>query len=234
MKRILVPLGEESEGRVGKSYVFHPYLEKLEARKLVPVLVPACLGAEIRRELMVGCRGLLLMGGADLDPALYGEAKHPLTEPGPPGRDHLERELVGWALSEEFPILAICRGAQVLNVALGGSLVQHVPDLTHERHRAEPDADYRACLEGCHHDVELDPDSLVARILGSSSLRMNSAHHQSVGRLGQGLRIGGRGPGGIIEFIEHTSHPFCIGCQAHPEAMSGVTDRLWDAFAAAL
>ena len=234
MKRVIVPLGEEVEGRIGKSYVFHPYLDKLQERGILPVLIPAALDPNLRRELMAGCQGVLLMGGADIDPTMYGETKHATTEPGPHARDQFELELVCWAVRERLPILAICRGAQMLNVAFGGTLVQHVPDVTAERHRAGPEADYRACLEGNHHDVALEPDSKVAAILGGVSVQMNSAHHQSVGRIGRGLRVVGKSPEGLVEFIEHATNPFCIGCQAHPEAMAGVTDRLWDAFAAAL
>ena len=234
MKRVIVPLAQSGSGLGGESYIIESYLAKLNARGVVPLLVPAAVAPEIRAELMRGGQGLLLMGGADVEPSLYGATRHAATEPGPRARDDFEIELARDAVSRDMPILAICRGVQVLNVALGGTLIQHVPDITTTEHRFSGTGGYSVALSSCSHPVVLERDSLVSRILGTESVTMNSAHHQALDRLGTGLRVVGRAPDGIIEFVEHSERTLCIGCQAHPEAMEGVTDRLFDAFVAAL
>jgi putative glutamine amidotransferase len=234
MKRVIVPLAQSGSGLGGESYIIESYLAKLNGRGVVPLLVPAAVNPEIRVELMKGGQGVLLMGGADVEPSLYGAPRHAETVPGPRARDDFEIELARDAVSRDIPILAVCRGVQVLNVALGGTLIQHVPDVTTTEHRFVGASGYTDALNSCNHPVELEPDSLVSRILGTRSVTLNSAHHQALDRLGTGLRVAGRAPDGIIEFVEHAELTFCIGCQAHPEAMEGVTDRLFDAFVGAL
>ena len=160
---------------------------------------------------------VLLTGGGDVDPALYGEPRHATVQDAEPGRDAFEIELARRALEADVPLLAICRGAQVLNVAAGGTLVQDIPSalssgLTHKV--AEPTAD-------CH-EISIKPGTRLARALGpqvesSCACRVNSRHHQSVGRIGEGLVASAVAPDGVVEAIEHPSARFCIGVQWHPE-----------------
>ena len=179
--------------------------------------------------------GLLLTGGRDVDPAHYGEARHPATQDAESGRDEFEIALVRGALREDVPLLAICRGAQVLNVATGGTLVQDIPtavtsDLAHAVNEPKD-------LE-CH-DIRIARGSKLAEALGpragaACSCRVNSRHHQSVGRLGNGLVVSATAADGVVEAVEKPDHRFCIGVQWHPENFwrSGEFRPLFDAFVA--
>jgi putative glutamine amidotransferase len=174
--------------------------------------------SESPRKLLAEIDGLLLTGGGDVDPVFYREERHPLTHDAEPGRDEFELDLARRAMAADLPMLAICRGAQVLNVAAGGTLVQDIPsavasDLTHSV--AEPKN-----VE-CH-DIRVESGSKLAQALGprvdaACSCRVNSRHHQSVGRPGQGLVVSARAADGVIEAVEAPSKRFCIGVQWHPE-----------------
>jgi putative glutamine amidotransferase len=180
--------------------------------------------------------GLLLTGGRDVDPSHYGEARHPATQDAEPGRDEFEMALVRGALQDDVPLLAICRGAQVLNVATGGTLVQDIPtavtsDLPHAMNEPKD-------LE-CH-DIQIARGSKLAEALGpragaACSCRVNSRHHQSVGRLGNALVVSATAADGVVEAVEQPDHRFCIGVQWHPENFwqSGEFRPLFDAFVAA-
>jgi gamma-glutamyl-gamma-aminobutyrate hydrolase PuuD len=151
-----------------------------------------------------GVDGLLLSGGVDVDPALYGEGLHPETEAPVPVRDQLERTLLMQALAEDFPVLAICRGLQLMNVCHGGTLVQH-----YEGHKIPSNA---------LHEVDVEPGSRLAAIYGAGELRVNSRHHQIVGRVGAMLAVTARSKGdGVVEGLERSDRRFAIAVQWHPE-----------------
>jgi putative glutamine amidotransferase len=162
--------------------------------------------------------GLLLTGGGDVRPDLYGAVAHPAFDPAEPGRDEYEMELVRLAMEKDVPIFAICRGVQLLNVARGGTLIQHIPDEvgTSVEHRIkEP----RFAIA---HDVWLTPDSLLERTMrerleDGDSCAVNSRHHQAPKDLGEGLVATATAPDGVIEAIEDPSRRFCLGVQWHPE-----------------
>jgi putative glutamine amidotransferase len=192
--------------------------------------------SESPRAVLTDLHGVLLTGGGDVDPVFYGEARHETVEDAEPGRDEFELDLARRAMASQVPLLAICRGAQVLNVAAGGTLVQDIPssvetELPHSV--AEPkNAD-------CH-DIAVHAGTRLASVLGdrvgaSCSCRVNSRHHQSVGRVGAGLRVSATAPDGVIEAIESPSSPFCLGVQWHPENFwqTGEFASLFDAFVAA-
>jgi putative glutamine amidotransferase len=192
--------------------------------------------SESPRKVLGEVHGVLLTGGGDVDPVFYGEGRHDTVEDAEPGRDEFELDLARRAMTSQLPLLAICRGAQVLNVAAGGTLVQDIPssvqtELAHQV--AEPkNAD-------CH-EISIRPESRLASALGSRvasscSCRVNSRHHQSVGRLGQDLVVSATAPDGVIEAIESPVSPFCVGVQWHPENFwqTGEFDSLFDAFVAA-
>jgi putative glutamine amidotransferase len=191
--------------------------------------------SESPRTVLREVHGVLLTGGGDVDPVFYGEQRHESVEDAEPGRDEFELDLARRAMASQLPLLAICRGAQVLNVAAGGSLVQDIPssigtDLPHRI--AQPNAD-------CH-AISVRPGTRLASALGTAveggcSCRVNSRHHQSVGRVGQGLVVSATATDGVIEAIESPSSPFCLGVQWHPENFwqTGEFYSLFDAFVGA-
>jgi putative glutamine amidotransferase len=159
--------------------------------------------------------GLLLAGGADVDPASYGAEQHALTVEPDPRRDAFEIALVRRALERDLPLLGICRGMQILNVARGGTLHQDLPELLgHERHRQ-----VAGSFEGADHDVRLEPGSLAARAAGEEHHATKSHHHQGVDRVGAGLKVTGLSDvDELVEAIEDPRRRFALGVQWHPEA----------------
>jgi len=156
---------------------------------------------------------LIITGGAgDLDPALYGEEPHPETGPVQEERDAYELALVRGALVRELPILGICRGMQVLNVAYGGTIEQHLPDaLGHEEHRHTPGT-------FADHVVRLDPGSLAAHAAGAERTPVKSHHHQGIKEVGSGLKVTGwAAEDDAVEALEDPSCPFVLGVLWHPE-----------------
>lgn len=166
--------------------------------------------------------GFVTIGGIDVDPACYGEAPHKHLGRTLPARDAAEIALTRLALDEHRPLLAICRGAQVMNVACGGSLHQHIEDRV-------PHRGPRGTDESGWHSVTVTPGSLLARVAGNGPLRVNSRHHQAVTpeRLAPGLIAAGRTDAGglvVLEAIEAPDHPFALGVQWHPERPEMCTD----------
>jgi putative glutamine amidotransferase len=155
-----------------------------------------------------GFGGLLLTGGTDVDPALYGQTLVEPTQPPDLGRDQMEQRLLGEALGRDLPILAICRGMQFFNVFHGGTLIQHI-----EGHSIKP-----ADLSQPAHCVTVVPGTLLARVTGAGPLEVNSRHHQAVNRVGEGLVVSARSvPDGIIEGLELPGKRFAVAVQWHPE-----------------
>lgn len=153
--------------------------------------------------------GLILAGGSDIDPATYGARPHPETTGTNAARDRFETALARAAIERDLPLLGICRGMQLLNVACGGTLDQHIDRLDVHRHTPGVFSD---------HDVSLDAGSLAARAAGSDRVAVKSHHHQGVDRLGEGLRVTGRDPAdGSIEAIEVAGRRFALGVLWHPE-----------------
>jgi putative glutamine amidotransferase len=159
--------------------------------------------------------GLLLAGGADIDPAAYGAEPHAQTVGTVPERDAFELALAAGAIERDLPFLGVCRGMQVMNVARGGTLTQHLPDdLGHEDHRRTPGS-----FENADHDVRLAAGSLVARVAGEERHGTKSHHHQGVERIGDGLAVTGWSTlDELPEAIEVPANRFALGVQWHPEA----------------
>lgn len=167
-----------------------------------PVLLPP--GGDWRAETVGWLDGLVLTGGADLDPARYGQQPHPLTGAPRHSRDQAEFDLLTAALKLDLPVLGVCRGAQVLNVALGGTLHQHVTG-----HNPEPGVFATT-------DIEVDADSALAAIVGGHA-SVQCHHHQALDRLGDGLRAVATAADGTVEAVELTGADFVLGVQSHPE-----------------
>ncbi len=159
--------------------------------------------------------GLVLSGGSDIDPASYGEEPHPATVGTVPERDRTEIALARRAIECDIPVLGICRGMQLINVALGGTLKQHLPDdFGHEDHRRNPGS-----FDNSDHDVRLDPGSLAALAAGETTHATKSHHHQGIAILGEGLQVTGYSVlDDLPEAIEMPDRSFVLGVQWHPEA----------------
>jgi putative glutamine amidotransferase len=190
------------------------YLKAVQRAGGRPVLLPPDPeDEEDPGEVLDLLDALVVTGGAgDLDPALYGDERHPETGPVQEERDAYELALVRGALEREMPILGICRGMQILNVAYGGTIEQHLPEvLGHEEHRHTPGT-------FADHEVRLVPDSLAARAAGSESTPAKSHHHQGIKEVGEGLQVTGWAvEDGAVEALEDPSCPFVLGVLWHPE-----------------
>jgi gamma-glutamyl-gamma-aminobutyrate hydrolase PuuD len=164
--------------------------------------------------------GLLFSGGSDLGPDTYGHEAHPETKGVVPERDRGELALLQAALARDMPVLAVCRGSQILNVALGGDLVQHLPEVVgDEKHKHTPG-------EYSDHDVAVEPKTRLGSLLGEHA-PVKSHHHQGFGQLGEGLREAARAEDGTLEALEDPSRRFALGVLWHPEA--GDDMRLFEA-----
>lgn len=184
------------------------YVRAVAAAGGAALLVPP--GSSVAETLDV-VDGLVFSGGSDLDPGLYGAEAHPETGGVVRERDDFELSLMRAALERDMPMLAICRGSQVLNVALGGDLEQHVPDrVGHEEHRAVPGV-------FSDHPVEVLPDTKLASVVAGIG-DVKSHHHQGFGKLAPGLRESARAPDGTLEAIEDPTRRFTLGVLWHPEA----------------
>ena len=199
------------------------YLDAVAAAGAEPiVLMPGTDGVALLDRL----DGLVLTGGADVDPQLYGESAEPETQFVDVRRDQLEIPLARGAFERAVPILAICRGQQVLNVALGGTLVQHLP--------AHPTADYEADRSVISHPMRLDAGSCLAELLGAAEVPVNSFHHQAVKDVAPPLAAVGWSEDGVVEAVEARQDPSrVLSVQCHPEELTRSQSwavRLFEAF----
>src|SRR5262245_36564460 len=207
------------------------YVHAVRRAGAIPWLIPP--GEPRLFELLGHLDGLVLSGGGDVDPALYGGATaHPMLYGVHRERDATELELARAAFERRLPTLGICRGCQVINVAFGGSLIEHLPDEVGAElaHRGdEPGTSSR-------HAVELAPGSRVAEIVGELRPSTSSSHHQALRRVARGLEVVARAADGTIEAVERRDHPFYLAVQWHPEETAAADpgqQRLFDALAAA-
>jgi putative glutamine amidotransferase len=191
------------------------YTRAIVAAGGAPVLIPLGLGEESLMTIIERLDGLLMPGGGDIEPGLYGGENHRSLGGVDPDRDRTEFLVARAALDMDKPLLAICRGIQVLNVALGGTLWFDLPSqrpggLQHDQGDLHP-RNYLA------HTVTLQPGSLVARCMGKTESAVNSLHHQALRDLAPELQVTGVASDGVIEVVEVSGHPFALGVQWHPE-----------------
>ncbi len=197
-KRVLVPYRNPKK--------LKPYEDAIRAAGMEPISVLVSDPVSLS-----DTAGLVLLGGGDVNPQLYGQERQPPTELPDDERDAVELELIDKAIEKDVPILAICRGLQILNVYHSGSLIQHVADAErHENRGGNPAA--------AAHEVAIEPDSLLAKIAGRGRWQVNSRHHQAADRIGAGLRLSARDPeDGTIEGLERPDRRFVLAVQWHPE-----------------
>jgi putative glutamine amidotransferase len=214
-------IGISSYGRAGTRQTFSVPCEYVDViRKVggVPLIIPPI--EEEVPEALEPLAALVLSGGGDVDPVHYGGIRHEAVYGVSEERDRFELALARAALARRLPILCVCRGMQLLNVALGGDLVAHIPD-----HYGDVVAHRKQEHMPCTHGVRIEAGSRLAGILGTTDLEVRSWHHQAVGRLGTGLRAVAWSPDGVIEAFESDNHGFLVGVQWHPEMDALGDDR---------
>lgn len=200
------------------------YLQAVERAGGLPVVVAPLASIAEAGRIIDAVDALLLTGGEDVDPARYDQPPHPKLDRVSPERDATELALVLAAQRRALPTLAICRGIQLLNVAFGGSLVQDIPSQRPDSLPHDPDGprDRRV------HEVQVEPGSRLASLLGATSLRVNSMHHQAVDEVADGLRATAWAPDGLIEGLEWAGRDWwAVAVQWHPEELEGTDTALF-------
>lgn len=195
------------------------YLDALVRAGAAPVLLPLLADQpEVMRVLYERLDGLLLPGGVDIEPSTFGEERHALLRHTDPPRDIVELQLARWALEDGMPVLGLCRGLQIINIAAGGTLYQDVraQRFGSQKHDFEPPEHTRDYLA---HEVDLVPGSRLHALVGAASAPVNSMHHQGIQRLGEGLAATAHAPDGLIEAIEGEGNAFAVAVQWHPESL---------------
>ncbi len=209
--------GVKETGRRGdiENAVPQAYIDAVEEAGGVPILIPLVSQKTTVQKILAVLDGLLLTGGGDIDPGLFGQEPHPALKVVDVGKDRLENLLLAEALKKDYPILGICRGMQIMNVVAGGTLLQDIPSSGPSRIQHLQ----RATAPGPSHTITIQKGSLLEKALGRLTLRVNSYHHQAVENLAPGFQATATAPDGIVEAIESERHTFAMGVQFHPEMM---------------
>lgn len=203
----------------------------VEAAGGLPVLIPSMVSADTLRQTYERLDGVLLPGGGDIDPARYDTQPNATLMEVSQERDEMEISLAQWAVEDDLPVFGICRGIQLLNVALGGSLVQDIPthrstELRHNIHYPEEPRDLLL------HDVSVEADSRLASILGDTTVTVNSLHHQAIDTVAPHTTVTAQASDGIIEGLEMQDKTFVLAVQWHPEDLVANDDRMRNLFTA--
>ncbi|WP_341954198.1 gamma-glutamyl-gamma-aminobutyrate hydrolase family protein [Salinibacterium sp. TMP30] len=194
-----------------------------DAGGIAVLLPPQPVDSEIASSIIQGLDGLILTGGKDVDPARYGQEAHPTTDVPRKDRDAFEDALVRAAIEQNVPFLGICRGAQVLNVVLGGTIIQHLPDVIGSSRYSAGGGTFLV------NDVAVERDTTLSSLLGGDdSVAVKSYHHQAIDTLADGLIVSGRSDDGVIQAVELPSVDFGVAVQWHPEEDAKQDLRLFD------
>jgi putative glutamine amidotransferase len=209
-------------------YVHHDYHKAVAANGGIPIVLPF-INPEMTLETLPLCDGIILSGGEDVDPQCYGQDPHPQLGPTFPERDSVEIAIVNYAIEHNIPLLAICRGVQILNVALGGTLIQDIPSQIKEPIKHGQIVDRSRDT----HWVTICKGSKLFQIIGNDRVRVNSLHHQALDIISNDLHVVAQSSDGIIEAVEYIREPttFTVGVQWHPESMASTNIHMNNLFA---
>jgi len=232
MPLIAISASSRANGGVRRTQLNHAYVASAQAAGLTPVIVPPLERLDELHRILDSVQGVILSGGEDVDPSRYGARRHTASHEPHGARDACELELARQSHARGLPLLAICRGIQLLNVAFGGTLVQDIASEVPEtlEHHLDDRRQERV------HPITVEPRSRLANSLGAAEVHVNSIHHQAVDRVGEGLRISARAADGIVEGVEwHDEEWWALGVQWHPEELTATSEpwdrQLFDAFA---
>ena len=207
---------DSDQGQMRFLGLLDPYVDAVRHQGGLPIMMPLGLTVEELRELYGHLDGLIISGGGDVDPKLYNSEITSAVQGMDRDRDRIEVSLTHWAVEDRKPLLAICRGIQLLNVAMGGTLwrdiATEVPTAAKHDHRD-------VARHKSVHPVVVESESLLAQVLGKAETEVNSLHHQSCKDIAPGARAVASAPDGVVEGVEIVDHPFAIGVQWHPEWM---------------
>jgi putative glutamine amidotransferase len=213
-----------------KHTLSNDYIQAVIKAGGIPIILPIGIDADVGR-ISEKIDGLVLTGGGDIDPTLFGEEPHPQLGSISPGRDSLEISIIQQMLQHDKPILAICRGIQILNIAVGGDMYQ---DIYHQIDNPLIQHSQNATRYHFSHYVKAENNSLIANIAGQTEFKVNSFHHQAVREVTKPLVVSARASDGVIEAVESVEHHFVVGVQWHPEplALNGdhISQRLFQTF----
>jgi putative glutamine amidotransferase len=210
---------------------YAPNVKAVERAGGLPLLIPCYVNDETLRAIYETLDGVLLPGGGDVEPHLYNETLHPKANSFDPDRDRIELLLTRWAVDDNRPLFGICRGHQVINVALGGTLYQDIPSQFEDplEHTQYPGL----ARKERSHPVQIEADSHLARILGTTNVPVNSLHHQSVKDVAPALVVTAHAGDGIVEAAEIPNNRFALTVQWHPEDLAPddpMMQKLFDEF----
>jgi putative glutamine amidotransferase len=209
------------------------YYQAAASAGAAPVLIPLLDDLEVLRAIYEGMDGLLIPGGVDLDPTVFGETPHERLGRTDPARDRVELQLVRWAIDDQKPVLGLCRGLQVINVALGGTLYQDLEAQYPNALKHDYFPNYGFERDYLAHTVTLTPGSRLHHALDAGSISVNSMHHQGIKVLGRSLAPAATAPDGLIEAVEACDDSFLVGVQWHPEVFESTepnTEHLFSDF----
>lgn len=222
MPRPVIGITLDYGDKPGRYMLPYAYTTAIERAGGLPWPLPFMTDVSLIPEFVDRLDGILFSGGEDLDPALYGEARHPKAEPLDPNRQRFELALLAEVERRRMPALGVCLGCQLMNVHRGGSLIQFLPD--HER--AGPLEHRRLDDPSRRHPVSLEPGTRLAQAIGKREISVNTRHKQSIARTGNGLRVIAKAPDGVVEAIEDPAHPFFMAVQWHPENLIDEPEHL--------
>lgn len=210
-----------------RNMINYTYIRAVEKSGALPVVIPNLKDTVDAGDMLKRIDGIIFTGGEDLSPLLYGEEPIKDTVDISYKRDSFEMALFKGAYKKQIPILGICRGLQLINVSLGGTLYQDIPSQIKGAHGHRSSYD----IEGGYHSIYTYKDTILFDIFGEEKLVVNSQHHQSIRELGLGLKVNAKSPDGVIEGIESTTlENFVMGVQFHPEAMAWRDEKFLDIF----
>jgi putative glutamine amidotransferase len=198
--------------------LYQTYVNAVAAAGAAPVIIPLALDQEANQTIFDRLDAIVLAGGDDMNPARYGQEMHPKAETPDDARDEVEINLTRWAIAQRKPLMGICRGVQVMNVAMGGTLIQDIADLVPGALQHSYPYDAPVLRGKSTHEVLIESGSGITDVLGTCA-DVNSFHHQGLGQIADGFKVIGRAPDGIVEIIESVDSPLIFGVQWHPEDM---------------